>query len=40
MASRYFADVEQLMPFTMGVIVVLGMLLFTGLYLDITQPIG
>lgn len=38
--QRYFADVERLMPFAMGVIVVLAMLMFTGLYLDITQPIG
>ena len=40
MAGRYFADVERLMPFAMGVIVVLVMLMFTGLYLDITDPIG
>jgi membrane-associated protease RseP (regulator of RpoE activity) len=39
-AGRYFADVERLMPFAMGVIVVLMMLMFTGLYLDITDPIG
>jgi membrane-associated protease RseP (regulator of RpoE activity) len=38
--QRYFADVERLMPFAMGVITVLAMLMFTGLYLDITQPIG
>lgn len=38
--QRYFADVERLMPLAMGVIVVLVMLMFTGLYLDITQPIG
>jgi membrane-associated protease RseP (regulator of RpoE activity) len=40
MSGRYFADVERLMPFAMGVIVVLAMLMFTGLYLDITDPIG
>ena len=40
MSGRYFADVERLMPFAMGVIVVLVMLMFTGLYLDITDPIG
>ncbi len=40
MAGRYFADVERLLPFAMGVIVVLVMLMFTGLYLDITDPIG
>jgi membrane-associated protease RseP (regulator of RpoE activity) len=40
MTGRYFADVERLMPFAMGVIVVLAMLMFTGLYLDITSPIG
>jgi len=39
-SGRYFADVERLMPFAMGVIVVLAMLMFSGLYLDITQPIG
>ncbi|NQY55427.1 MAG: site-2 protease family protein [Ilumatobacteraceae bacterium] len=38
--QRYFADVERLMPFAMGVIAVLALLMFTGLYLDITQPIG
>ncbi len=40
MKQRYFADVERLMPLAMGVIVVLAMLMFTGLYLDITEPIG
>jgi len=40
MTGRYFADIERLMPFAMGVIVVLAMLMFTGLYLDITDPIG
>jgi membrane-associated protease RseP (regulator of RpoE activity) len=40
MSGRYFADVERLMPFAMGVIMVLAMLMFTGLYLDITDPIG
>ena len=38
--QRYFADVERLMPLAMGVIMVLTMLMFAGLYLDITQPIG
>jgi membrane-associated protease RseP (regulator of RpoE activity) len=38
--QRYFADVERLMPFAMGVVTVLAMLMFAGLYLDITQPIG
>jgi membrane-associated protease RseP (regulator of RpoE activity) len=38
--QRYFADVERLMPFAMGVIMVLAVLMFTGLYLDITSPIG
>lgn len=40
MKGRYFADVERLMPFAMGVIMVLALLMFTGLYLDITEPIG
>ncbi len=38
--QRYFADVERLMPFAMAVIMILGTLLFAGLYLDITDPIG
>lgn len=38
--QRYFADVERLMPLAMGVIMVLVLLMFAGLYLDITEPIG
>ena len=37
---RYFADVSRLMPFAMGVITVLAVLLFSGLYLDVTKPLG
>lgn len=37
--QRYFADVERLMPFAMGVVTVLIMLMFAGLYLDISQPL-
>jgi membrane-associated protease RseP (regulator of RpoE activity) len=36
---RYFADVSRLMPFAMGVIVVLLALFMSGLYLDVTQPL-
>lgn len=36
---RYFADVARLMPFTMGVIVILLFLFMSGLYLDITKPL-
>ncbi len=36
---RYFADVSRLMPFAMGVIVVLLALFVSGLYLDVTQPL-
>jgi membrane-associated protease RseP (regulator of RpoE activity) len=36
---RYFADVERLMPFAMGVIVVLLLLFMSGLYLDISKPL-
>ena len=36
---RYFTDVAKLMPFTMGVIVVLLFLFMSGLYLDITKPL-
>ena len=35
---RYFTDVARLMPFTMGVIVILLFLFMSGLYLDITSP--
>jgi membrane-associated protease RseP (regulator of RpoE activity) len=38
--QRFFADVERLMPLALGVVSVLLMLMFAGLYLDITQPIG
>jgi membrane-associated protease RseP (regulator of RpoE activity) len=36
---RYFTDVARLMPFTMGVIVILLFLFMSGLYLDITEPL-
>jgi membrane-associated protease RseP (regulator of RpoE activity) len=36
---RYFTDVAKLMPFAMGVIVVLLFLFMSGLYLDITDPL-
>lgn len=38
--QRYFADVERLVPFAMGVIIVLLTLFMAGLYLDISEPIG
>lgn len=37
---RYFADVERLLPFAMGVIVVLLLLFMSGLYLDLTKSLG
>jgi membrane-associated protease RseP (regulator of RpoE activity) len=37
--KRYFTDVAKLMPFAMGVIVVLFFLFMSGLYLDITDPL-
>ena len=36
---RYFADVERLMPFAMGVIALLLFLFMSGLYLDIARPL-
>lgn len=36
---RYFADVAKLMPFALGVIVLLAFLFTTGLYLDIANPL-
>jgi membrane-associated protease RseP (regulator of RpoE activity) len=38
--QRYFADVERLMPIAIGVISVLLFVFVTGLYLEITDPIG
>jgi membrane-associated protease RseP (regulator of RpoE activity) len=37
---RYFADVSKLMPYAVGVIMVLALLFFSGLYLDVTKPLG
>jgi len=37
--QRYFADVERLMPFAMGVMALLLSLMAAGLYLDITDPL-
>ena len=37
---RYYADVNKLMPFAMGVIVVLLVLFMSGLYLDLTKSLG
>lgn len=36
---RYFADVAKLMPFALGVIMLLALLFTTGLYLDIANPL-
>lgn len=36
---RYFTDVSKLMPFAMGVIIVLLFLFMSGLYLDIARPL-
>jgi membrane-associated protease RseP (regulator of RpoE activity) len=38
--QRYHADVSKLMPFAMAVMTVLLLLFVSGLYLDITEPIG
>ncbi|MEJ7799939.1 MAG: site-2 protease family protein [Ilumatobacter sp.] len=38
--QRYYADVAKMMPFAMAVMTVLLFLFMSGLYLDITQPIG
>jgi membrane-associated protease RseP (regulator of RpoE activity) len=37
---RYYADVSKMMPFAMAVLTVLLFLFASGLYLDITDPIG
>jgi membrane-associated protease RseP (regulator of RpoE activity) len=38
--ERYYADVARLMPFAMVVMTVLLFLFMSGLYLDITNPVG
>jgi membrane-associated protease RseP (regulator of RpoE activity) len=38
--QRYYADVAKMMPFAMAVITVLLFLFMSGLYLDITDPVG
>ncbi|NNE13152.1 MAG: M50 family metallopeptidase, partial [Ilumatobacter sp.] len=38
--QRYYADVQRLMPFAMAVMTVLLFLFASGLYLDITSPLG
>lgn len=37
--KRYFADVTKMMPVALGVMTLLGFMLFTGLYLDIAKPL-
>ena len=37
--KRYFADVTKMMPVALGVMSLLGFMLFTGLYLDIAKPL-
>lgn len=37
---RYFADVSRLLPLTYAVVLALGMLFVSSLYLDIINPIG
>jgi membrane-associated protease RseP (regulator of RpoE activity) len=38
--ERYYADVSKMMPFAMAVMTVLLFLFMSGLYLDITDPVG
>jgi membrane-associated protease RseP (regulator of RpoE activity) len=38
--ARYFTDVTKLLPLTYAVVMVLGMIFFSSLYLDILNPIG
>jgi membrane-associated protease RseP (regulator of RpoE activity) len=38
--QRYYADVAKMMPFAMAVMTVLLFLFVSGLYLDITDPVG
>ena len=37
--TRYFADVNKMMPVVVVVLALVGFLFFTGLYLDITKPL-
>ena len=38
--QRYYADVATMLPFAMAVMTVLLLLFMSGLYLDITDPVG
>lgn len=38
--ERYYADVAKMMPFAMAVMTVLLFLFMSGLYLDLTDPLG
>ena len=38
--TRYFADVSRLLPLTYVVVLALGMLFISSLYLDIINPVG
>lgn len=38
--SRYYADINKMVPVATVVVGLLGFLLFVGLYLDVTQPLG
>jgi membrane-associated protease RseP (regulator of RpoE activity) len=38
--KRYYADVSKLLPVTYAVVIVLGLLFISSLYLDIARPIG
>lgn len=38
--KRYHADVSKMVPVATAVVALLAFLLFTGLYLDITEPLG
>ncbi|MDQ3738710.1 MAG: site-2 protease family protein [Actinomycetota bacterium] len=37
---RYFADINKMMPFAVAVMAVLLVLFVSGLYLDVTEPLG
>jgi len=37
---RYFADITKMMPFAVAVMAVLLVLFMSGLYLDVTEPLG
>jgi membrane-associated protease RseP (regulator of RpoE activity) len=38
--KRYFADVRKMLPYSAALVMVLGFILVTSVYLDVRQPVN